>query len=279
MEVGKAGPRGTLYPRKGLRLTGCLVAMFRRRTVPTNGDLAMFPVPDRPVLYVADGGGTIIAGDIHVGLSRREAQDSTLGSGSAKELAEALLESLRQCHARRIILLGDVKEPIVGAPLHVRRELKEFFGRLSLSKAEVWIARGNHDVGLERFVPPEVKIRPSRGWLESGIGYLHGHAKPTQEVLSGARKLVMAHLHPGLRFAEGRQRCWIRVRYAPGQVPGAPFLEEAVVVPAFNPLCSAESLNFERPRRNRRFLVRQFLSQGVAQAYLLDGTDLGRMTF
>jgi uncharacterized protein len=148
---------------------------------------------------------------------------------------------------------------------------------------------GNHDVGLVRHLPREVEVHPSTGIVRGEVGIFHGHRWPSNAVLRAPR-LVAGHLHPGFRlaptveFPEGKRRCWVRVeRTPPPARPKAarrrvhiePRAREVVILPAFNPMAGTESLNRERPARGRSFLYRRFLRDGVARAYLLDGTDVG----
>jgi hypothetical protein len=147
------------------------------------------------------------------------------------------------------------------------------------------VVLGNHDVGLVRHLPREVRVHPASGWHDGGLGVFHGHRWPAPAVLA-QQVLVAGHLHPGYRFAptagmpQGKLRCWVRVRYARDvgrDLPGARKLaaRELIVVPPFHPLAGVEALNRERPERGRTFLYRRFLARGDARAYLLDGTDLG----
>jgi metallophosphoesterase superfamily enzyme len=122
------------------------------------------------------------------------------------------------------------------------------------------------------------------------VGIFHGHCWPSNRVLRAPR-LVVGHLHPGFRLApspddaEGKRRCWVRLELPPPSARprrrrrhSVVRASELIVLPAFNPLAGVEALNRERPARGRTFLYGRFLSQGVARAYLLDGTDLGPLT-
>jgi hypothetical protein len=199
-----------------------------------------------------------------------------------------IIDGAATSKAKHVLLLGDVKEPIVGAPRHVRREVGEFFWHLQAAGLDVEVCPGNHDVGLKGMVSPSVVIHPTGGKLYGTVGLFHGHAWPSADILEQARTLVVGHLHPGLRLAQGKARCWVRAslparRYRAPKPSNRPdsVLEtrvtEVIVVPALNPMCSNESLNQEKPRRGRSFLVRRFLSSGEVRAYLLDGTDMGRL--
>jgi metallophosphoesterase superfamily enzyme len=229
-----------------------------------------------------------VAADVHVGLARQEGHTGELKAGSPVSLAEAILEGVRITRSRRVLLLGDVKEPILGAPWHVRGEVKEFFASLLGAGVVVEVCQGNHDVGLARMAPQEVIFHPSGGVAFGPTGLFHGHAWPSVDILKRSSIFAAGHLHPGIRLAAEKVRCWVRVRYPekgalgsrtgkpPVGIPG-PRATEAIVIPALNPLCACESLNQNMPRRGRSFLVRRFLLPGEARAYLLDGTDVGRL--
>lgn len=192
--------------------------------------------------------------------------------------------------ARRLLLVGDVKDPIPGTPRHVGAQVLDFFERLREGGLSSEVVLGNHDVGLTRYLPPEVAVHPASGWMEDGVGYFHGHAWPSARILRQARVLVAGHLHPGFRLAPtaeagvtGKHRCWVRGELRPltraerrrQRKHPLPRAGSMIILPAFNPLCANTALNREEPQRGRRFLVRRFLARGEARAYLLDGTDLG----
>lgn len=185
---------------------------------------------------------------------------------------------------RGILIVGDVKHPIVGVPRALRAVLFDFFGALLSDGLRVEVVLGNHDVGIEPHLPREVVVHPSEGAVVNGVGLFHGHRWPSPRVLR-ASKLVAGHLHPGVRFAptmdepRSKQRAWVRV-----DLSGSPVQDreghrvrarELIVLPAFHPLAGTEALNRERPGRGRTFLYHRFLEAGSARAYLLDGTDVG----
>lgn len=229
-----------------------------------------------------------MASDVHVGLARQEGQAGGLDTGSPESLARMIISGANTARVKHVLLLGDVKEPIVGAPRHVRNEVGEFFWHLGAAGLTVEVCPGNHDVGLKGMVSPSITIHTAGGILRGSVGFFHGHAWPSAEILERARTLVVGHLHPGLRLAHGKAKCWVRVRLPAGRsVPAGRSkrpksvldtrVAEVIVLPALNPMCASESLNQEKPRRGRSFLVRRFLSEGEVRSYLLDGTDMGRL--
>ncbi len=248
------------------------------------------PVAHAPALVVRAGRGgasILVLADLHLGLAATPAAPGGPPGASGPELAEAVLRACRAARARRLVVAGDVKHPIVGAPHGLRPVIFDFFGTLLSEGIAPEVVLGNHDVGLARHLPREVEVHGPEGIVREGVGIFHGHRWPSREVLA-SRTLVAGHLHPGYRLAatvdapEGKRRCWVRVRFEVAPAPprargfrgGA---RELIVLPAFHPLAGVEALNRERPERGRSFLYARFLSLGLARAYLLDGTDLGTL--
>jgi len=248
------------------------------------------PIPGHPVLHVTasgtEHGGLLIAADAHLGLgSFRPGQPSPPGA-RAEKMAEELLNLAKSTRADRLLFAGDLKQPIVGMSPPLRRELFEFFSALLSSGLAVDVVPGNHDVGLDRGLPREVRLHPVGGVRVGDVGIFHGHAWPSNTVLRSP-VLVTGHLHPGFRLASsaagrgGKSRCWLRVELPPVRRDrrrrrhGPVLARELIVLPALNPLTGTESLNRAAPARYRSFLWKRFVLRGTARAYLLDGTDLG----
>jgi uncharacterized protein len=227
----------------------------------------------------------VVIADLHLGLASGPERPRGPPGGDAAELAEQLRRLCERVGARELVVAGDVKHPIVGAPPWLRPVIFDFFAYLLESGIRTEVVLGNHDVGLARFLPKEVVVHPATGLLRGSVGLFHGHRWPSAEVLA-ARTLVAGHLHPGFRFAPtasspgDKQPCWVRVRFDPAHPPPGPGraavrARQLIVLPAFHPLAGTESLNRERPERGRSFLYGRFLARGEPRAYLLDGTDLG----
>jgi uncharacterized protein len=248
------------------------------------------PVLDTPALLIepgASGVRTLVVADVHLGLGASGDRPGGPPEASGALLGASLRSVANAQWARRVVIAGDVKHPIVGTPPPLRPVIFEFFRTLLADGLAVEVVLGNHDVGLVRHLPREVVVRPATGAVYDGVGIFHGHAWPSQRVLR-APQLVVGHLHPGFRLApspedpSGKRRCWIRlelptpVRKKTRRRPRHEIrARELVVLPAFNPLAGTEALNRQRPARGRTFLYLRFLSRGTARAYLMDGTDLG----
>ncbi|MGA3021228.1 MAG: metallophosphoesterase [Thermoplasmata archaeon] len=252
------------------------------------------PVPGAPALVIEPAGRAearmLVIADVHLGLGSTPERSLGPPEGSADRLAERLLEVVRSTRAETVVVAGDAKHPIVGTPPALRPVVFDFFAELLRAGLTVELVLGNHDVGIVRHLPREVLVHPATGVVRGEVGIFHGHRWPSNKVLR-ARRLVAGHLHPGFRLAptaedpEGKRRCWVRVERVPSGAKASrrrrhiePQAREVVILPAFNPIAGTEALNRERPARGRSFLYRRFLADGVARAYLLDGTDLGVLT-
>ncbi len=251
---------------------------------------ALRPVARHPALLLPGGpfGPTELAvADLHLGLGAVGVHGGGLAGPIAEAMADELLGIAAGERARGVVVVGDVKHPIVGAPPPVGRLLFGFFSRLLDDGLEVRVIPGNHDAGLARHLPREVELLPVGGLLRGPVGLFHGHAHPAP-ALSAARTLVVGHLHPGYRLAPGRfpgdgkQRCWIRSTgpRGPDRLNGGPGIKarEVIVLPAFNPISGIEPLNDRRPAAGRAFLLDRYLAPGRSRAYLLDGADLGELS-
>ena len=250
------------------------------------------PIPDRPALELTPSSGrpsTLVLADLHLGLGSSEGPAAVPPEALARTMALDIVALARERGAHRLLVVGDVKHPIVGTPRNLRPVVFDVFSTILSADVSAEVILGNHDVGLARWLPREVVVHPARGIVREGIGFFHGHRWPSNAVLR-ARRLVVGHLHPGFRFAptadapSAKLRCWVRSQILPkpavarrrgGRAPIA--AREVIVLPAFNPIAGIESLNREKPARSRSFLVRRFVARGRSRAYLLDGTDVGEI--
>ncbi|MHB1434551.1 MAG: metallophosphoesterase [Thermoplasmata archaeon] len=254
-------------------------------------DATIRPLPGAPALVVSHSSGrsatSLVISDVHLGYGATHDRPEGPPPASIDDLADRVLEATRAAGAGTLLIAGDVKHPIVGVPAALRPGVRRFFVAILGEGLRVEIVPGNHDVGLGRCLPGEVRLHPPSGALHRGIGIFHGHRWPSDRV-ARAPRIVVGHLHPGVRLAPtaddptGKRRCWVRLEGPfppprPGSRRRAEGRQEVIVLPAFNPIAGVESLNREKPRRGRSFLVRRFLSSAVARGFLLDGTDIGSL--
>ncbi|MEA2054169.1 MAG: metallophosphoesterase [Candidatus Thermoplasmatota archaeon] len=246
------------------------------------------PLYKKRALYVSSMKAIVIA-DLHIGI---EYEFSIRGANIPSQ-TEVLLkrceEICKEKSAEKLIILGDVKHMIVQVKntreyeIAIKKEKKEvkFFLDKLKEVIELLLIRGNHDGGLNPH--KNLKVYGSRGLLLDEIGFVHGHAWPSKEVMKG-RLLVMGHVHPVVRLRDKlgysiSKSCWIRA-----SLKKDVFLEryrdanagmEVIIMPAFNPLCGGMAVNTEGIMGPMKKLI----DLENANAYLLDGTNLGKISY
>lgn len=249
--------------------------------------LMLQPIPDEPALLVEGSDRSLVVADLHVGIEYDLLQGGISVPTTTQTQLDHLLRLIRQESVDRLIFLGDVKHGVPRTSRQEQRELPGLFESL-LDLVEVEVVPGNHDPGLESIVPRDVRIHPSKGAAIDGIGYLHGHTWPAPDILR-QDDMVVAHNHPTIRLVDDlghalNKVAWIRTHLNPepleehyGEILGWSD-PSVIVVPAFNDLCGGQPFN---EARQQDLLGPLFYSGAIsieeAEAYLLDGTRLGRI--
>ena len=241
------------------------------------------PVFDTPLLLVEGERRVLVAADLHLGLEHELWLCGVSIPSQTEKILERLKGHLKEISPDRLLLLGDVKHNIPRTSWQERREVPSFLKALS-KDVEVEIIPGNHDVGLADLAPMGTRVRSATGFVLDGVGYFHGHTWPDKSILE-AKTVVAGHLHPGVRLNEpvGRpltERAWVRTPLKKKSLPeqygvkiSAP---EVIVVPAFNDLCGGLPLN--EPMENERGPLPRIIDLEASRLYLLDGTDLGKLS-
>ena len=236
------------------------------------------PIPDRPALSIRDM-GILVVGDLHIGI---ESHLSSKGFHIPSQTfrMEDELESIADGHDR-LVIIGDVKHQVPGSTFQEHREVPRFFESLLDVFERVDVVRGNHDSGLEPFLPSDVSLHPATGLRIGGVGLVHGHTWPSNEVMS-SDLLVMAHSHPAVQFLDGvgkrtTEPCWLRGTFASMgrylSVPGS-----VIVVPAMNRALGGSPVNLEGRELLGPLFRQGLLDRMSMDVYLLDGVRLGRVS-
>jgi len=102
---------------------------------------------------------------------------------SQTKLMEERLISLVTKHTiQDIIFLGDIKHTIPSSTHEERTDVKNFLSVMK-SYGTLHILPGNHDGNINRFLTPGIQLHPSDGFVFEGIGFTHGHRKPSPDVM------------------------------------------------------------------------------------------------
>jgi metallophosphoesterase superfamily enzyme len=149
-----------------------------------------------PGLLWLQGARAIIAADVH--FAYEDVIGAALPAWSTADVTATLLRACKMLDAREIVLLGDVIHSArmsEGAARAVRHALAAMRAVATLT-----IVAGNHE-GKSRgaaILGETIECAERDGWL-----LVHGDRAPSPAKLSGARGVIIGHLHPSLPLAAG----------------------------------------------------------------------------
>ena len=235
------------------------------------------PIYGIPALMV---GCTLVIGDLHIGVESHLRKKGFHLVSHTRDMIDAILEAAGD-DANRLVVIGDVKDSVPGSTKQEYAEIPDFFEELSERFDIIDVVRGNHDTGIEEFLPSRVNIRPATGMKIDDVGLIHGHTWPSPEVMD-CETLVMAHNHPSVMFRDGVGRqmtepCWVKGEFK--EASSDRFLslpKRFIVVPAFNRMLGGSPVNTIGDELLGPLLNSDLLDMDNAHLYLLDGIDLGR---
>ncbi|MEM5804853.1 MAG: metallophosphoesterase [Candidatus Aenigmatarchaeota archaeon] len=227
--------------------------------------------------------GTLVVADLHLGIEAELAKSGVNIPSQMPSVQKRIENLIGSTKAKHLVILGDVKHNVPGFSWNERKELPGFLAALA-SKARLSIVKGNHDGGIEALAPEGVKVYGPGGFRLGDIGFVHGHAWPSPRLLS-CRTLVIAHSHPSVEFfssgARVTEHVWLRCpvdsKVMEGHYGRPCGIEEAIIMPAFNPLSGGSAFNSEGFRPIGPLLANSAVAWRESKVYLLDGTYLGAL--
>lgn len=203
----------------------------------------------------------LVIAELHLGITRELYESGISMPSQVKPLAAKINRLKKAAKAKNLIIVGDVKHKVPGISWQEVRELPEFLSLLKFSK--IIIIKGNHDGGIEKMIPHELreKVAVKKSFSMGDYFFSHGH----RNVSTKKKIIVIAHTHPLVGFRDRfgalyAEPCWVR---------GKTGDKKLVIMPAFNELCGGVMVNKNKLLGPVAKKIRK------ARIYLLDGTDLG----
>jgi putative SbcD/Mre11-related phosphoesterase len=243
-------------------------------------------VTGRPALLV---GKSLVVADLHLGVERDFSRSGIKIPSQAGKVTESVDEIIEEAMPEKLIILGDLKHKVPGTSFQELREIPELLGHFS-DRLELHVVPGNHDSGLDKILPENVKLHSSAGFSEGDAYFSHGHTWPDPSFLD-CKYIIAGHRHPviefrdklGYRFVE---QVWMRGELDIGKVKKryktAPrSMPEAIIMPAFNPLImGSHALNRKHGQSYSREMgpLINSINPEKAGLYLLDGTYIGTLS-
>ena len=189
--------------------------------------------------------GALIVGDLHFGIEERMHEKRVFASNISESLANKLLSIVKKTKAKRLFILGDVKDNVTCVDDYPLRA----FEILASAGIPISVVRGNHDGGIERLEFLGIGILSSKGIVYEGLGLAHGHSWPGEECMQ-EEYLISAHQHPQIEFVDKSGKRHTEPAWF---VAGANFHTmkkhykspnknlKIILMPAFNPLVGSNA--------------------------------------
>ncbi|MFP4142203.1 MAG: metallophosphoesterase [Thermoplasmata archaeon] len=212
----------------------------------------------------------LIIADLHIGYERELEEKGINIPEQSQKMIEKVSKILEKEGSDRLVINGDFKHNIPKATWQEYEDVPEAVDEWLKLVEEIHLVKGNHDGGIEEYLPSDVKVHGSRGAVINGVGFFHGHAIPREEVISTGN-IVVAHCHPAVTLRDTldnkkKKECWIKLNFQYKGEEG-----KAIIMPHLNHLLGGISVNEEGYLGP--FLKNAELSE--EKVYLLDGTNLG----
>ena len=168
--------------------------------------------------------------------------DLHVSDSNWKVVASGLRDLLQRTDKRNLLVLGDVKDRVVGRELGVGKFIRDIGTEFDLH-----IVKGNHDGNIEQY-SRYCTVYDPRGAVVDGLGCFHGHAWPYEEVLE-CSYIAVGHTHPRIKLSDNSyyESVWLisnlNIKNLSYRYPSLSDVGQKVVLfPSFNERgCSDES--------------------------------------
>ncbi len=220
--------------------------------------------------------GALIIGDTHFGIEEKLKKGGIHYQNASEHTLKHVISLIKKTRAKRLIILGDVKEKIEYVDPITRRAFEK------LQKIiPVTVVRGNHDGGVETVCND---VKPSEGMLFDTLGLVHGNAWPANELME-AEYIVAAHAHPQVSFRDTlgkrhHEAAWFVLPSEKSNIEKyyEQFNEkiELILLPAFN-LLAGKALRSDARMHRGPLLHNKLFKLDDALVFQLDGTMLGKL--
>jgi len=237
-------------------------------------------IPGKPAILLNEEkhGKTLVISDLHLGYVYNQNKKGIIIPVS-KQAEEDLLELVKQLKPRRVIIVGDFKDEILGSSHPLVGRIWNFLQKI-LKLTRLTIIKGNHDGKIEELLPENVEVIASTGMcikervFGKTIGLWHGHANPALDVIS-ADITISAHAHPAYAFREKigtkiTEKVWVKAKWRQSDNKQDRI---HIIIPAFNRYIDGFSVDSKF--FNSIVLMKDGIDFSEAEVFTLDGVLIG----
>jgi putative SbcD/Mre11-related phosphoesterase len=195
-----------------------------------------------PLLYIRSL-DTVVCSDLHLGYEGVMAsRGSFVPKLNLRKIKEAMAKAAKEFGAKKVIVVGDIKNEFADAHVEEFNEFREFilFLRSELNIEGITLIKGNHDNFIDRF---RQALRFEIYAHEAVLGdYLFFHGEELPKSKEG-KTLIMGHLHPAIAVynkvgVKEKIRCFLYGKMADGR--------KIIILPAMNYFAEGVDVNQER---------------------------------
>ncbi len=254
-------------------------------------------IRDYPALLITDRFSgrkrkILVIADLHIGLEHELFDSGIVIAPQAEKFQKELSRIIEMTRADMLVILGDLKHKVPGISFREIKEIPKLVDYLT-ERIDVILTKGNHDDYIES-ISKNIKVHGSRGFKLEGVksryGFFHGHAWPSKDLMK-CDYLFMAHSHPGVEFRDSFgfrivEPVWVKAKLNEKLVRKKYKMKpderlgkmQAIIVPTFNPILGGIALNKKKANEYiGPLLTNKVFDVNDATAYMLDGTEIGRI--
>ncbi len=122
-------------------------------------------------------GDYLVVADVHLGLTSQLYEAGLSLPSQVKSFVDRLHKLKRLTKAKKLIIVGDLKNRIAGIAPKERAEIPAFLESLNFEK--IILVKGNHDAGIEKVIPVRLrsKVKVTKSFELDKYFFTHGHRK------------------------------------------------------------------------------------------------------
>jgi putative SbcD/Mre11-related phosphoesterase len=143
----------------------------------------------------------VVIGDLHIGRELSIARNGINIYGATERMADRAVALLKEFKARKLVIIGDVKDSILNPDSAERKLIGSFFARLA--GYEVVVVQGNHDAQIGT-IGAAVK---EKELVIRNVGLVHGNSMPSESVMR-SEYILSGHEHPALPYPAS-EKAWV----------------------------------------------------------------------
>lgn len=228
-----------------------------------------------PALMLEDTKRYLVVTDLHIGFENTFAINDVFlePTSVTHDILNELRAVIKSERPDSLILLGDIKASIDSISKIEWQAVPLFFE--IAKEIDTVLIPGNHDGGIQRLLPENVKVTSSSGIVIEDALLTHGHTLPSEN-LSHVNKIIMGHVHP-VFFSEGSvldgQRVWVSLKTEKRKIfPSLQGEIEIIIVPTFNKYFYA---SHKRYKKSISPIIDRIKESYSAKIVTLDGSIIG----